>query len=76
MNGLRGTATRITHRTVLSETWKKLASTSVELATNIIASSVKTATPAEVRLGRSLGRSSRLCAAESLVQARSIAGQA
>ena len=59
-----------------SDTWKKLAMTSVALAMNSIPTSEKIATPAAVRLGRLLGRSRRLCISWSFVKRRSMAGHA
>ena len=74
MIGTMITAKRKNHSTTLSDTWKKLASTSVELAAKSVNSSAKMATPAAVRLGLSRGRSSRLCSSVSPVILTSSAG--
>jgi len=74
--GERITKNRIEIKTVLSDTWKKFASTSVELAMKSMPRSASIATPAAVRLGRLLGRSRRLCSSLSFVNRRSIAGHA
>ena len=74
MIGTTNTAIRKNQSTALSETWKKLASTSVELAAKSVNSRANMATPAAVRLGRSRGRSSRLCSSLSPVTRRSRTG--
>ena len=70
------TAMRKNQSTSFSDTWKKLARTSVELAPKSVKSSAKMATPAAVRFGLSRGRSSRLCSSLSPVNLRSIMGHA
>src|ERR1700722_19337531 len=62
-------------RTVLSDTLKNLASTSVELAMKSTPSNASIVTPQAVRTGRLLGRSSRLWISLSFVNLRSSIGQ-
>ena len=61
--GMTNVAIRKNHRVALSDTWKKFANTSVELAAKSVNMNANMATPAAVRFGRLRGRSSRLCIA-------------
>ena len=74
MIGTTITAIRKNHSVALSETWKKFAMTSVELAANSVKSRANIATPAAVRLGRLRGRSSRWWISLSPVYRRSMDG--
>ena len=60
---------------MLSDTLKNFASTSVELAMKSMPKKASIVTPAAVRLGRLLGRSSRLWISLSFETLRSIIGQ-